>query len=143
MRQGLAESLRENTEGKTATFTTRIQPELRAALDRAAQEKKRSLSQEVEKRLHESFEFPAWVARKFGPPHIAALSRLVSEVGQTVELLTGKRWREDRFTFEALKSAVNILLDRLAAEGDVQLPERCAAVSERTPTGIVRGWGTR
>ena len=116
--------------GKSATFTTRIQPELRVALDRAAQEKKRSLSQEVEKRLHESFKFPEWMAREFGPPHIAALSRLVSEVGQTVELLTGKSWREDRFTFEALKSSVNILLDRLAADGDVQLPDRCAECSE-------------
>ena len=113
--------------GKSATFTTRIQPDLRAALDQAAQENNRSLSQEVEKRLDESFKLPARMARDFGPPHIAAFSRLVSEVGQTVEVLTGKRWREDRFTFEALKSAVNILLDRLAAEGDVQLPERCAA----------------
>jgi hypothetical protein len=43
-----------------------------------------------------------------------------------VELMTGERWREDRFTFEALKSAVNILLDRLAADGDVRLPERCS-----------------
>jgi hypothetical protein len=112
--------------GKSATFTTRIQPELRAALDKAAVKNNRSLSQEVEKRLHDSFELPAQLARRFGPSHIAAFSRLVSEVGKGVELVTGKRWRDDRFTYEAFKSAVNMLLNRCAAEGDVRVPERCA-----------------
>jgi hypothetical protein len=71
---------------------------------------------------------------------IAAFSRLVSEVGRAVELLTGKRWRDDRFTYEAFKSAVSILLDRCAADGDLQLPERCA-VSASEADRHSPGWG--
>jgi hypothetical protein len=129
---GAGRKPRGDYRGKAATFTTRIQPELRAALDKAARESNRSLSQEVERRLDESFKIAAKIARDFGPPHIAAFSHLVSEVGRMAELMTGKRWREDRFTFEAFKSAVNILLDRLAYDGDLQLPERCALSANET-----------
>ena len=121
--------------GKSATFTTRIQPELRAALDKCAKRNDRSLSQEVEKRLRESFE----VQGKMGPTHIGALAWLVSQVGQGVELMTGVRWREDRFTSEAFRSAINILLDRLAPETEIKVPERCAQTamdSDRHSPGL-------
>src|SRR5215208_4440886 len=111
--------------GKSATFTTRIQPELRADLDKSAKRNKRSLSQEVERRLRESFEVPGKIARDFGPKHIAALAWLVSHVGQGVELMTGAKWLEDRFTSEAFRSAINILLDGLAPETEIAVPERC------------------
>ena len=39
-------------KGKSATLTTRITPETRVELERSAQELGRSLSQEVELRLH-------------------------------------------------------------------------------------------
>jgi hypothetical protein len=121
--------------GKAATFTTRIRPELRAALDRAAAEKERSLSQEVERRLDESFKLPAKMAKDFGPPHIAALARLVAEVGKTVEVLTGLNWRQDRFTCEAFRASVNILLDQLTPEGEVIVPGRCAETADADRSG--------
>jgi hypothetical protein len=125
--------------GKSATFTTRIQPELRAALDKSAKGSKRSLSQEVERRLQESFKLPAEIARDLGPPHIRALARLVSQVGQGVELMTGFKWREDRFTSEAFRSAINILLDRFAPDTEIEVPERCdqsAISSDRHSPGL-------
>src|SRR5262245_39915466 len=65
-------------KGKFATFSTRITPETRAALEREAARNGRSLSQESELRLQETL--VGW-----GPDHINSLAQLVRLVTQAVE----------------------------------------------------------
>ena len=58
-------------QDKRKTMTTRITESTRIRLDEAAQAADRSLSQEIEYRLVQSFEtdnLVAWLDRRFGPP---------------------------------------------------------------------------
>jgi len=111
-------------KGKTAVFTTRIRPEVRGALDRQAQRNNRSVSQEVEYRLEQSLEKPRLSEKALGAPRNRALGYIVARFGATIEQMTGENWREDKFTFEALKSAIDTVLFDLAPEGSAKPARR-------------------
>jgi hypothetical protein len=102
-------------------LTTRITPELRAGLEREARRSGRSLSQEIESRLTNSLNAQK---EKFGNPRNKALALLVSKLARGVEEITGRSWRHDRFTHDALRSAVNVLLGELAPMGEAQVSDR-------------------
>ena len=106
-------------KGKTATLTTRIAPDTRTALEKAAKQTGRSLSQEIEDRLRRS------IASDYGSgeeKHNRAFGRLTIEVAGMVEAMTGERWRTDRFAHRALRAALNIILDQLAPTGELKVP---------------------
>ena len=68
-------------KGKTATLTTRIEPDTRTALEKAAKETGRSLSQEIENRLRRS------IASDYGTgeeKHNRAFGRLTVELAGMV-----------------------------------------------------------
>jgi hypothetical protein len=99
-------------KGKLASFSTRITPELREELDRAAQQSGSSLSQEVERRLRYSIKQND--VDKLEGPHHRALARAVSQLVQRIELQTGERWLGNAFTFQALKAGIDAWLNGVA-----------------------------
>ena len=106
-------------KGKTATLTTRITLDTRTALEKAAKETGRSLSQEIENRLRRS------IASDHGSgeeKHNRAFGRLALELAGMVEAMTGEGWRTDPFAHRALRAALNIILDRLAPTGEFKVP---------------------
>jgi hypothetical protein len=122
-------------KGKTATLTTRIAPDTRTALEKAAKETGRSLSQEIENRLRRS------IASDYGSgeeKHNRAFGRLTVELAGMVEAVTGERWRTDPFAHRALRAALNIILDRLAPTGELKVPPLWEAAAmgwaEREPS---------
>jgi hypothetical protein len=120
--------------GKSATFTTRITPELRKALEREAKKNSRSLSQEVERRLVDSIQRPKILERALGAPQNRALGIVVARLAESVESTTGERWRQNPFAFQSLQFAITLVLDRLAPAGPVQVPpqiEKLAAGLDR------------
>jgi hypothetical protein len=133
--------------GKSAVFSTRITPDLRKALDREAEKRGHSLSQEIEQLLWESIKMPARELRAWGPPPHIGLARAVSMLSQRVESVTGTRWQEDAFAFETLRRAIDIFLVHLLApaawreEGPFNVPalvERGAADTVRALLRIER-----
>lgn len=116
---------------KKATLTTRITEPVRAGLDREAQRNGRSLSQEVELRLAQSLKAPKKLERAFGNKRNRAFAMLVARLIRALELSTGKSWREDPYTCEALRAGFTILMARLAPDGDVMIPERIAEDIEK------------
>jgi hypothetical protein len=121
-------------KGKTATLTTRIAPDTRESLDKAARESGRSLSQEIEHRLRRSLH----AVESTGEKHNRALGRLIIDVAEMVEAITGARWRTDVFTHETLRVAVNIIIDRLAPTGELKVPPlweaQATSWAARTPS---------
>lgn len=115
--------------GKSATLTTRITPELRQGLEREARRNKRSLSQEVERRLRDSLAYPEKVRKAWGAPHVHALARLVSRAVSNIEWSTGKRWHADLFTGQAVRVAIEVILNRIVPEGPMVIPERIEAMA--------------
>jgi hypothetical protein len=124
-------------QGKTETLTTRITPAVRSGLEREAARSGRSLSQEVEKRLEASLQAPQKDLKVWGPPHVCLLARLVSKMTTAIESSAHKRWHEDQFTAETVRSAAEMLIMRLAPGGSPQTPpelERMAReIEERSP----------
>jgi hypothetical protein len=102
---------------------TRITPALRERLDHAAQAHSRSLSQEIQVRLTNSFEARQY--RKMGEPDVvygrlpeadvrnAALGALIGEVAGRIEDTTGEPWTKNEYAWTVLKEAVRILLSQL------------------------------
>ncbi len=112
----------QNDVAKRSAISLRVTPSLREKADNAALEAGRSLSQEIELRLEQSF------ARDdlAGGPAQASLLRLIaasaSGLGKTIrqfdllvqaiEARTGKSWLDDPETFFAVRAGQIDLLDR-------------------------------
>src|SRR5262249_53506745 len=111
---GAGRKPRGEFKGKTATLTTRITPEKRAALESAAKKRRRSLSQEVEHRLYVS------IKRDYehkSHRHILGLAEAIALLTHWVEARTQKRWIDDPFTGEALRRAIESFVVRFSAPG--------------------------
>jgi hypothetical protein len=124
--------------GKSSTLTTRLTPATRAGLEREATRSGRSLSQEVERRLVQSLEAPSAIAKRaFGNDRNKALAVLVAKLATQIELLTGKSWRADRFTFEAVARGMPVLLQWLAPPGESTVPEQVTAIGKGSPNAAL------
>src|SRR5262245_22199126 len=92
--------------GKVETFTTRITPETRIGLERAAATSGWSISFEAEHRLRISLQKPPGAMAQ----HNAALARAVGLLAERIERESKESWRHDPFTGMALRYAVEMLL---------------------------------
>lgn len=117
--------------GKSAVFSTRITPELRAALEKESKETGRSLSQIVERRLRDSFDQPKRWERALGPEHVRAFAYAVTKIINSLEVATGQHWHTDAFTSRALKSALNLAVNYLGSRDEVRVPERLEQLAAR------------
>lgn len=105
----------------------------RERLEREAKQNGRSLSQEAQVRLKESFDLPAQLQKQWGPPHIKALAQLISRVVRSVENGAGANpfatadsdlaWHRNAFTHTAVCAAISAILARHKPEGTVEIPE--------------------
>ena len=100
------------TQGKRAPLNTRTTLQLRDKVAEASKETGRSLAQEVELRLEQSFKSDDAINAAFGGKELASLFRLLGAAAEQVELKTGKSWRTDLDTFVAMRLAWAQLLDQ-------------------------------
>jgi hypothetical protein len=123
-----------NGKRKLANFSTRITPELRAALEREAERRGHSLSQEVERLLTDSLQAPKRNKEVWGEDRNLGLAHLVNRAAQMIEGHTGESWMTNDYTFRALRSAVEELFRILATEikppRSTNLPEQIRQISE-------------
>jgi len=123
---GAGRKPRGDYKGKSATLTTRITPETRAAMDRAAQKSGRSLSQEVERRLIDSVR-----NERNRRSDVRALAEAVAIVAEKVEIATGKQWLQDAFTGEALRRGIEVLVRHFAPHGARVIPPNVEEAAAR------------
>ena len=93
------------------TMSTRLSSELRAKLEAAAKKSRRSLAQEFEFRLEQSFIAPEARLQGFGSEDHLKLLRALSLAGDMVEMTTGKDIFADAETAEAGYRAMAGILD--------------------------------
>ena len=94
--------------GKSATFTTRIQPETRRALNAYAKAIDKSVSVASERLLKAALQKP------YGEPRNRALAHAVELLAEQIEGKTKKSWRDDPFTAQALLHGISHLLRHFA-----------------------------
>ena len=99
--------------GKRYALSMRTTKELRDKLDQAREASGRSLAQEVEARLEQSFQWEETEYRHFGDRGTYRLMALVAMTLGLVETVTGKHWSKDPQALVEAKSAVNAFLDSL------------------------------
>ncbi len=120
---------RDSSENKSEQLSVRVSGSLRDELEREAKRNGRTLSREIQhrlaqsltekKRLHLETDQTFW------------LGFLVRQVANRLDLHTGKSWRRDRYTFNALDTGLKIVLSEFTPDGDVAIPDRIAADMKR------------
>lgn len=120
---------RDGSENKSEQLSVRVRGSLRDELEREAKRNGRTLSREIQhrlaqsltekKRLHLETDQTFW------------LGFLVRQVANRLDLHTGKSWRRDRYTFNALDTGLKIVLSEFTPDGDVAIPDRIAADMKR------------
>jgi len=117
--------------GKSATFTTRIQPETRRALDAAAKASgpRASVSVIAERILKAGLEKPS------GAPRNTALAAAVALLAKNIETATAQSWREDQWTGMALRYAIEALLFHFVPtpEGTPAIPSAIDEAANKMP----------
>jgi hypothetical protein len=98
--------------GKSSVFSTRIRPDLRKSLERAAKASGRSLSQEVEHRLRRSFVEDDKIADAFGDRRTYRLMRLMSDaIHLSRQDQNDENWLDDPFRFRVALAAMRRVIE--------------------------------
>jgi hypothetical protein len=124
-------------ERKRNTIAVRARDELKSALERSAAANQRSLSEEAEMRLEQSFRAQGMLDQAlelaFGRQSAAVvllIGRLMREVGTYAALASGRMpdtaggWLADPFAFDQVRMAINRALDAVRPDGEVVVPLR-------------------
>ena len=125
--------------GKAATFTTRIQPETRRALDEAARLSRRSVSATAEYVLKQGLRKPS------GEPRNLALATAIELLVENIERETKESWRDDPWTGLVLRHAVEALLFHFTPEppeGTVAAPPAVDKAAAKMPPEFAQQFRT-
>lgn len=119
-------------QGKISNFSTRISADTRGALEAEAARKGQSISQVAERLLRIGLE--TMHGREAGDP-VRALCYLIEGIARLSAFIRQDDkfcdWRNDRYTFDAFRVAVDMLLDRLTPSDKLILPEEIDGVPTR------------
>jgi hypothetical protein len=111
-------------DDRRVSITFRADPKLRADLDREAAQNGRRLTTEIESRLRNSFD-------AFGEGPNRDLAVAIADIAKAVQALTGKNWREDRYSFLAVRSfAQRFLSDLEPVVGEMRMPEDLKRIAD-------------
>jgi hypothetical protein len=125
-------------KAKAATLPpVRVAPELRARLE-SETKGGRPLSRVIESRLWDSYRRASPTDWAGNYPN-AGLAVLIAQVARGLEVGTGKSWRTDPFTANALRVAVAALLDEYGAKGESVTPDRVLASDEQVSRVLALG----
>ncbi|QQN62126.1 TraY domain-containing protein [Bradyrhizobium diazoefficiens] len=128
--------------GNASWLQARITEDLRARLDEAASASGRSLSQEAQLRLQQSFNLPAEMQKRWGTPEVKALAQLVSRLARSVQATVGANpfteagdlaWHRNAFTHAAVEAGISTLLAHYKPAGIPAPPPEVQKLAARAP----------
>jgi hypothetical protein len=96
--------------GKRGNFTFRVRENIRERLIASAESSNVSVSEEIERRIEQSFSHASVIAEMFGGEQTARLMFTFAVAIQEAERVTGKNWWADEGTFETAKVAIDSIL---------------------------------
>ena len=116
----------EPSQRKRNNVTVRVRDETKGQLAAAAVLNGRSLSEEIEARIEESFLSETAMRKRleveFGSAHSYALAKVIAFVATEIEETTNARWFDDRHTFDQLGIAIQTVLKRIETPTTVVAP---------------------
>jgi hypothetical protein len=111
--------------GKRGNFTFRVREVIRERLIASANASNVSVSEEIERRIEQTFSSAGVVAEMLGGPQTARLMAVIALAIQGVERTTGREWWTDKATFDAVNTAITgilLLNDPSPVQGDPKYP---------------------
>ncbi len=111
--------------GKSSTLGLRVKPETRTALEQAAKLSGRTMSQEAEVRLIQSFDDDSSVQKTiqaFGGPDSAIRFQVCWHAIRALEFGAGRRWFDDPYLYRIACETIADVLRYVAPHGD-ELPQ--------------------
>jgi hypothetical protein len=125
----------KDEDRKSAPIGVRLTPALREQLEAARHHPEGAIqiSQEIERRLRESFHLETNVKKRFGSDDNYAFLLLVAEgIAQIERESFGaqKRWFFDRYMFEQVRSMIDAMLDYYVPKGRSVTPKRLRALPD-------------
>lgn len=133
--------------GKRSSFNTRIRPQLKEHLERDAKSAGRSLSEEIESRLEESYlrdkadervreAVLEGIYDSFGGKKTFGVMRLLASKIQMVEQTTGKSWLEDLETNNRACLMISEGINQYAPARTDEVPNKFEAAVRKKGTNI-------
>jgi hypothetical protein len=118
--------------GKTVMLSNRVQPSTKARLVEAAQASRRSITQELERRLRMSFAEDDQVENRWGGTQEAAVFRLLCAAVQMVPIgRPGVRWLDDPATYDQAAQAIIGVIELFRPPGTITDPGIPGLIRER------------
>ena len=108
---------------KSEPVGIRLTRDLRDQLEDARRPDGRSLTEEIELRLSESFQMEKNVNELFGGRETRLILQIFGERIAGIEISTQSGWLNDRYTFDQVKSMIEIVLARLRPGGRRTIPK--------------------
>ena len=110
---------------KSAHLSIRISAQLRDALeaDRRGLQGDPSLSEVVALRLQESFQTEETVDNLFGGRETRRILQIVAERIKSIEIGTGERWFSDPFTYDQVKTLIDVIFQHFRPTGRRAIPK--------------------
>lgn len=109
-------------EKKAGNISTRLRGDLRDRLQEAANLDRRTLSDEIARRLEDSFTETDRLMERVGGAENLALLMLIAESLKDLHSLTTQAWHRDRFTFDHALQAIVEVLSYFQPEGRAKPP---------------------
>lgn len=120
---------------RSITLGVRVTAEMHQQLMAAAADPDRpvTISQEIEARLRQSFAVDAELKKRFGSMFLYQLFRLLAVNIDSIEAQTLGQFPRDRFTYDAVRSCIDLVLDHLRSRRRGRVPKHVLAVYGRQP----------
>jgi hypothetical protein len=116
----------------------RTTKQLKERLEQARLESGRSLAQEIEHRLEQSFTKEDIAHTAFGGPEEYRIMQLLALAVQQVEAATGKKWTEDFATFHSVDRALRTVLSAFAPDEPPVWGQRSPLPGPRVTSGDMK-----
>jgi hypothetical protein len=117
---------RQSDAGPRKQIPVRVSPQLKRALEQAAQRNRRSVTLEIESRLAASL-------GEGHQPHVRGLVEAVGSLVRNLERRTAKRWIADAFCAQALIAGVDRLVFHFGKYGKPAVPAAIKAAAAKMP----------
>lgn len=116
----------KDEEKRSEPVGIRLTKQLRTLLEESQQQTgAKSLSQEIEVRLWQSFTADSNIEKRFGGFATARLLEIIANRIGAIEVTAGgeHRWLDDRFTYDQVRTMIGIVLDHLKPRGRRTMPK--------------------
>lgn len=117
--------IKDDASRRSMVLSVRVAPGLHQKLARAAAagEQRVTISQEIEGRLRQSFAVDAGLKKRFGSMFLYQLFRLLAVNIDSIEAQTLGQFPRDHFTYDAVRSCIDLVLDHLRPRRRARVPK--------------------